>query len=257
MTGFKEPPAVEIDTEEADRFVGQANSMVQLRRAESHSALSQLDRARLALEKAASIDVVKEIRDQAEALRIYAKQARQSFEMQNHCAEIKIRAERKAGRMLLDQDKNKGAAAPAEERDDIPRLRDLGISHSQSSRWQSIAGIPEETFELNLDRIKDASQEITSARFMKLAAKLARQRAQVGSGPDIVKSVKEPPNQELQNQPSVNEFKEAVGLLHGLILHLRKCDWRSISREEVVFSLSFLLKLTERSSSQIAHEKRA
>ena len=142
MAGFKDPPTIDIDTDEADRFVGQPSTVVRLPNYESDSALSLLDRARLTLEKAASIDMVKEIRDQAEVLRIYAKQAQQSFEMQNHCAEIKIRAERKAGQMLLDQDKNKGAAAPVEERDDIPRLRELGISYSQSSRWQSMAGIP-------------------------------------------------------------------------------------------------------------------
>lgn len=243
MNGFKEPPTVEIDTKEADRFVGQANSVVQLPRAKSHSALSQLDRARLALEKAASIDVVKEIRNQAEALRIYAKQARQSFEMQNHCAEIKIRAERKAGQMLLDQDKNKGAVAPAEERDDIPRLRELGISYSQSSRWQSIAGIPEDTFELHLDRIKEVNQEITSATFLKLAAKLAKESEQDGPGSPISKSVKEPPNQEQSNQPSVSEFKEVIRLLHGMILRLREGHWEPIGREEVATGLRALLDL--------------
>lgn len=243
MTGFKEPPTVEIDTEEADRFICQANSVVQLPRAESHSALSQLDRARLALEKAASIDVVKEIRNQAEALRIYAKQAKQSFEMQNHCAEIKIRAERKASQMLLDQEKNRGAAAPAEERKHIPRLREMGISYSQSSRWQSLAGIPKETFEFHLDRIKEASQEITSAVFLRLATKLAKESGQDSPGSPISKSVKEPPNQEQSNQPSVSEFKEVIRLLHGMILRLREGHWEPIGREEIATGLRALLDL--------------
>ena len=243
MTGFKDPPTIDIDTDEADRFVGQSNTVVRRPDNESGSALSHLDRARLALEKAASIDVVKEIRDQAEALRIYAKQAQQSFEMQNHCAEIKIRAERKAGQMLLDQDKNKGAAAPAEERDHIPRLREMGISYSQSSRWQSMAGIPEETFEFHLGRIKEASQEITSAVFLKLAAKLAKESEQDGPGPPTLNPSEEPPNQEQSNQPSVSEFKEVISLLHGMILRLREGHWEPIGREEVATGLSSLLDL--------------
>ena len=110
---------------------------------ETTSALAHIDRAEQALEQASTIDVVKGIRDQAEALRLYVRQAQRSFEIQNRCAEIKLMAERKAGLMLIEQDKNKGAAAPSEAREDIPRLKDLGISYSQSSRWQAIAGIPQ------------------------------------------------------------------------------------------------------------------
>ena len=50
-------------------------------------------RARRELALATRIDEVKIIRDKAEALRQYLKQAGESLDMQNQCAEIKIRAE--------------------------------------------------------------------------------------------------------------------------------------------------------------------
>lgn len=62
------------------------------------TALVFFDQARTMLEKAASVDEVKDIRDRAEALRLYAKQQKDSGTMQQQCAEIKIRAERRGGR---------------------------------------------------------------------------------------------------------------------------------------------------------------
>ncbi len=69
------------------------------RRADSamSTALVWFDQARQALAKAKTVDEVKEIRDKAEALRIYTRQAGEGLEMQNWCAEIKLRAERRAG----------------------------------------------------------------------------------------------------------------------------------------------------------------
>lgn len=59
--------------------------------------LIHFNRARKEIELAKSIDEVKKIKDKAEALRAYAKQAGESLEMQNSCAEIKLRAERRIG----------------------------------------------------------------------------------------------------------------------------------------------------------------
>ena len=61
------------------------------------------NKARQEIALAKGIDEVKDIRDKAEVLRAYARQAGYSLEMQNQCAEIKIRAERKAGEVIPDQ----------------------------------------------------------------------------------------------------------------------------------------------------------
>ena len=58
------------------------------------------DKARRALEATNSFNEVKAIRDQAETLRAHARRVKWSLEIQNQCAEIKLRAERKAGSIL-------------------------------------------------------------------------------------------------------------------------------------------------------------
>ena len=72
------------------------------------TALVQFDAARQALALATSIDEVKEIRDKAEALRAYVRQQGEGLEMQNQCAEIKLRAERRAGEILSEQERATG-----------------------------------------------------------------------------------------------------------------------------------------------------
>jgi hypothetical protein len=68
------------------------------------TTLSRISEARKALTAAKSLDDVLQIRDQAEALRVYVKAAADSLEAANAAAEIKLRAERKAGEMLAAMD---------------------------------------------------------------------------------------------------------------------------------------------------------
>jgi len=143
--------------------------------------LTHFDRARQELELAASVDEVKKIRDQAEALRQYAKQSRLSLNMQNRCAEIRIRAERRAGDMLKDMEKHPPGPIPVRDRlhdatDLPPRLEDLGISKSQSSRWQLIASIPEQDFEERVESLKANGRELTSFEMLSLAGFLRREK---------------------------------------------------------------------------------
>ena len=203
------------------------------------SSLALIGKAEQALEKASTIDVVKGIRDQAEVLRLYAKQAQKSFEMQNQCAEIKLRAERKAGHMLIQQEKNKGAAASNKNTEDIPKLKDLGISYSQSSRWQAIAGIPDEIFESNMDKLHEACKEITTAAFLRLATKLTKRRDQDGAGKTDLNIQ---PNQSEANETrSRVEFEQALEILRKVILESCADGWNPLSKEEVEANLRLLL----------------
>ena len=140
-------------------------NLIPFPQSEEANILTHFDRARQELELASSVDEVKAIRDKAEALRQYAKQSRLSLDMQNRCAEIRIRAERRAGDLLKEMEKRPPGPTPLQNRshdatDLPPRLEDLGISKSQSSRWQLIASIPEEDFEDRVESLESNRQGI-------------------------------------------------------------------------------------------------
>jgi len=133
--------------------------------------LIYLNRARQSLALAKSIDEVKDIRDKAEALRAYAKQAGMSLEMQNECAEIKLRAERRAGDMLAEMEKNPGGGLVQFHPETTlpPRLSELGISRIQSHRWQLERSVPEDVFEKFAAETKAKNEELTSMGLRRLA----------------------------------------------------------------------------------------
>lgn len=54
-----------------------------------------------------SVDEVKDIRDKAIALEVYAKQAK-NFDAERKCATVRVRAERQVGVMLAGMEKDRG-----------------------------------------------------------------------------------------------------------------------------------------------------
>ena len=139
------------------------------------TSLTHFNKAKQELALATKIDEVKEIRDKAEALRFYAKQQGESLEMQNNCAEIKIRAERRAGEILKETELNKGGRPSKNRSSDSTSLSDIGINKDQSSTWQRIADIPKEEFESHVTEKKEAKQELTTAGLVKVAKSKERE----------------------------------------------------------------------------------
>ena len=137
-----------------------------------HASLVHLDKARRELALMESVQDVKEIRDTAEAYRIRIKQAKAGLELQNKAAEIKFRAERRAGELLRGMDRA-GRGRPQKTSDDTT-LSDLGISRDQSYRWQSIASIPEEDFEEEIKRGVAEEKELTSTKMLQTAKRILR-----------------------------------------------------------------------------------
>jgi len=131
--------------------------------------IMHLDRAKRELALANSIDEVKEIHDRAEALRNYAKAADLSLEMQNLCAELRLRAERKAGELLKEEIKPGNPQLSSDSTiGKIKNLSDFGLSRYNSSTWQKIASIPEPEFENFLTEQKENKEEITTASALRL-----------------------------------------------------------------------------------------
>lgn len=111
------------------------------------SELVHYDHMCRAIDAAYEVDEVKDIRDKAVAFEAYARQAKNT-EAERRACEIRLRAERKAGQLLTTMDRA-GRGKPAKT-SDATTLNDLGISRDQSSRWQQLANVPEEEFEVAL-----------------------------------------------------------------------------------------------------------
>jgi len=138
-------------------------------------ALVQYDAACRALAEARSIDVAKDIRDKAEALRVYARQA-QNRELEVDAAEIRMRAERRIGEMLREQRDagalNRGGRPSGETGSDAdpvsddapPTLADVGIDKHLADRARKLARIPDAEFEAELakgrERALDAQRRV-------------------------------------------------------------------------------------------------
>jgi hypothetical protein len=157
--------------------------------------LVRYEAARSALAECQRIDEVKDIRDKAEAMAAYARQAKDT-ELIQYATEIKVRAERRAGEMLTTSGQTGARASKSDagkrsaqvrwgsKSDDAtskPTLSEMGITKDQSSRWQSLAAMSDEHFETAVATAKDTAGEVTTA-FMLRAAK-GRPQARPKTGP--------------------------------------------------------------------------
>lgn len=150
------------------------------------TGLVRYDTARRALEVAHSIDEVKKIRDQAEAMRAYAKQANDT-EFAIWAAEIKLRAERKVGEKIPElQEAGELATSDSGNRNlgsTVETLNDHGVTKQQSERWRTEAALPEEKFEEYIAECKAAGEIPTSKELRRLGRQEQQRQAQEGLEP--------------------------------------------------------------------------
>src|SRR5215831_2227184 len=116
------------------------------------TAVTEYSETMHALAVAENVEDVKIIRDMANALQTFAKQAK-DLDQLYQATEIRMRAERKAGELLIEmaargeRHEGRGGEFRKEMRKATKTLKDLKVSRTQSSRWQKMARMDGEDFE--------------------------------------------------------------------------------------------------------------
>ena len=139
-----------------------------------------LSRARQLLAEARTIDELKDVRDLAELARGYAKKKGLAQEIIVEASAIKVEAERKLGQLLKNLplansssgnqytgklDRSPNGTGPI-------RLRDVGVSKSESSRAQRIASLPRAKFNRYVKENIEAGREPTVAGALRLVREM-------------------------------------------------------------------------------------
>ena len=169
-------------------------------------ALVYLYNAKREIESANDILTLKLIHDKLSVMRSLCEAAKVSFEITQQCSEMRIRCERRAGELLNSREKHPPGPLPEDKSHHAtypPKLEELDITKSQSSRWQSIAKIPETNFEERLEEIKNKKQELTSRDFLSLAGFLNREQKR--------EKRRESASEEAKNV----EFDDRIQIRHG------------------------------------------
>ena len=122
------------------------------------------DELSVMISEAKDIDTLKGFSDKLEALRILAKQSKESLETQNKIAEYRLRVERKKG-SWLDENMPRGALPGSNNKNGERRgrvtLETVGVTRHESARARKLAAMKEDDFETFLRVCKDSGVEIT------------------------------------------------------------------------------------------------
>ena len=134
--------------------------------------LEKWNKAKQAIIEAKDVNELSKIRDMANVYKFALKQAKESIEVVNAAAEIKLRAERKAGEYLKGMEMNKGGNQPIQRNDRLASLNEIGVTLNNSSQWQRIADIPEPRFETFINDCYTDKKEITTTGAYKLSKQI-------------------------------------------------------------------------------------
>ena len=184
------------------------------------SSLVMYEAARYALQQAVSIDDVKTIRDKAAALSEYARQA-QDTTLLDLVSALKVRAERKVGELLAEMEMNKGELKHSSRSHDgraIATLKEIGINHNQSSRWQQLAAIPPDKFEAFLEA------RMTSSKMLSMVNPPAPKPTVIPAVAEVVEVVEGYEDVEDDEDYTEADFALAEAIAQIDALHKRKLE---------------------------------
>ena len=138
--------------------------------------LIKYDAACRAIAEAKEVDEVKDLRDKADAMRQYARQAKNK-QLEVDAAEIRLRAERKLGEIIHAQKETVGLAKGGQPHhstgqdtgpvETMPTLAEVGISKNLSSHSQKLAAVSDADFEGQIedwrDRVSKEGERVTTS----------------------------------------------------------------------------------------------
>lgn len=183
------------------------------------TAIDKLSEARALIKECKRVDDAKKLRDQAEAIRVYAKQQKESLEIQNDAAEIKLRAERRIGELLIAAKENGERADRGGDKKsklhnatliEPPTLADLGIEKTAAKRWQDVARLPEETFESFIKDTRAASQEVTTSGVLSLAQQQKKKAQHAEAREAVAQQARQAPAQAEVRQQAAVELLDSL-----------------------------------------------
>lgn len=144
---------------------------------EADAVVATMNRARMALSEAKTIQQTKVVLDTAAAAEIFARRQKLGEEASDLALSIKVEALRKLGEMLTATPKAKGEirrGTKTEPREnEPPTLAELGLSKKESAVAQKLAALPETEFQQVRDGNVTVAKAIAAVDAVKSAPKKA------------------------------------------------------------------------------------
>lgn len=139
--------------------------------------INLLNEVRLAIGMVRDFSEAKFLVNKADAVKYLAKKAESTEDIQRQAAATALRARRRAGELLAEMAERgeratKAGGGPKAESHAATQLHHLGVSKSDSSRWQKMATVPDDEFEAFVNK----APELTNQGVLRLAKEAEREQ---------------------------------------------------------------------------------
>lgn len=168
------------------------------------TTLVKFNEAYQALMVAKTIDEVKDIIDQATALKAIYKQAGDCLEMQNACAEMIIRGKVRGADIADEMQASGQLEKSGGDRKSLSngrtmKFKDVGIDRRRLNDWRKIKAVPKDAREKFIAETKAAQKELTTAGVLSLGQQLKRQQQKQNGHDSIIDLQKQLPPTDNEN----------------------------------------------------------
>lgn len=140
--------------------------------------MTQVQRDIEAAKAIGDIQGLKEAKDKLDAIREILRKQKAEFATQNAAAEASLRYKRGLGEILDEIIQHQGGRPTDKLSHDATVLEDIGITRSDSSRWQMISHLPEQIFEQHIATCNERKEELTFAGLLQVAKRYEKSQKQ-------------------------------------------------------------------------------